>query len=174
MAVPAHDERDFEFCTKYALPIPIVIQPAQGELLTPEKLTQAFTEYGKLVNSGPYTGLSSEEALVKMTADAEDGGFGRGETTYRLRDWGISRQRYWGTPIPIIYCERVEWCPFRMSSCQCGCRLTWRLRARGSRRWRSMPEFVNVQLSEVRRCGAARDRYDGHVRGFVMVFPALS
>jgi leucyl-tRNA synthetase len=106
MAVPAHDQRDFEFCTKYKLPIPIVVQPANGPALTPETLKEASTEYGTLVNSGPYTGLSSEEALARMTEDAQARGFGKGETTYRLRDWGISRQRYWGTPIPIIYCER--------------------------------------------------------------------
>jgi leucyl-tRNA synthetase len=102
MAVPAHDERDFEFCTKYGLKIPIVIQPADDSA-TP---TQPWTEYGKLVNSGPYSGLSSEEAIAKMTADAEARGFGKGETTFRLRDWGVSRQRYWGTPIPVIYCQR--------------------------------------------------------------------
>nr|HEV7954024.1 leucine--tRNA ligase [Candidatus Acidoferrales bacterium] len=106
MAVPAHDQRDFEFCTKYKLPIPIVIQPDTGAPLTPGNLKEASGDYGTLVNSGPYTGLSSADALVNMTAAAEAEGFGRGETTYRLRDWGISRQRYWGTPIPIIYCEK--------------------------------------------------------------------
>ncbi|HLW99195.1 MAG TPA: leucine--tRNA ligase [Candidatus Acidoferrales bacterium] len=106
MAVPAHDQRDFDFCTKYRLPTPIVIQPLEGAPLTDTALKQASSEYGKLVNSGPYTGLTSEDAITKMTADADAHGFGKGETTFRLRDWGVSRQRYWGTPIPVIYCER--------------------------------------------------------------------
>ncbi len=106
MAVPAHDERDFEFCRKYKLPFPIVIQPNDGPPLTPGNQKKAFPEFGKLVNSEIYSGLSSDDALVQMAADAERKGFGRGETTFRLRDWGISRQRYWGTPIPIIYCDK--------------------------------------------------------------------
>ncbi|MDE3181172.1 MAG: leucine--tRNA ligase, partial [Acidobacteriota bacterium] len=99
MAVPAHDQRDFEFCTAYGLPIPQVIVPQEGP---PADLRQgAFVEYGRLINSGPYTDLGSEEAIQKMTADAEAKHFGEGTVQYRLRDWGISRQRHWGTPIPI-------------------------------------------------------------------------
>ncbi|HXE36659.1 MAG TPA: leucine--tRNA ligase [Verrucomicrobiae bacterium] len=106
MAVPAHDERDFEFCRKYSLPIRVVIQPTAGEPLVEEKMTAAFDEHqnGKLVNSGPYNGLSPDRAIAKMTAFAEQKSFGRGEVVFRLRDWGISRQRYWGTPIPVVYC----------------------------------------------------------------------
>jgi leucyl-tRNA synthetase len=106
MAVPAHDERDFEFCRKYGLPVRVVVQPSEGEPLVEEKMTVAFEEHqnGKLVNSGPFNGLSPDEAIVKMTAFAEQNGFGRGEVVFRLRDWGISRQRYWGTPIPVVYC----------------------------------------------------------------------
>jgi leucyl-tRNA synthetase len=106
MAVPAHDQRDFEFCRKYGLPIRIVIQPTQGEALVEEKMMVAFDEHqnGELVNSGPYNGLSVDEAIAKMTAFAKKKGFGHGEVVFRLRDWGISRQRYWGTPIPVVYC----------------------------------------------------------------------
>ncbi len=106
MAVPAHDERDFEFCRKYGLPVRVVVQPADGEPLLEEKMTAAFDEHsrGKLVNSGPYDGLSPDEAIAKMTAFAEEKGIGRGEIIFRLKDWGISRQRYWGTPIPVVYC----------------------------------------------------------------------
>jgi leucyl-tRNA synthetase len=106
MAVPAHDQRDFEFCRKYGLPVLVVIQPREGEPLVEEKMTVAFDEHqnGKLVDSGPFNGLSVDEAIAKMTAFAEKKSFGHGEVVYRLRDWGISRQRYWGTPIPVVYC----------------------------------------------------------------------
>ncbi len=106
MAVPAHDQRDFEFCRKYGLPVRVVVQPSGGEPLLEEKMTAAFDEHqnGKLVNSGPYNGLSPDEAIAKMTAFAEKKSFGSGEVVFRLRDWGISRQRYWGTPIPVVYC----------------------------------------------------------------------
>ncbi|HTV56111.1 MAG TPA: leucine--tRNA ligase [Terriglobia bacterium] len=104
MAVPAHDQRDYEFAEKYRLPVKIVIQPVQGRELRDNEMDEAYVEYGRLVNSGPYTGLTSEEAIARMTADAAVKGFGYGETVYRLKDWGISRQRYWGTPIPVIYC----------------------------------------------------------------------
>jgi leucyl-tRNA synthetase len=106
MAVPAHDQRDFEFCKKYALPIRVVVQPVDAEPLDPEKMTAAFDEHqrGKLVNSGPYDDLSVDEAILAMSAHAQAKGFGQRETIYRLRDWGISRQRYWGTPIPVVYC----------------------------------------------------------------------
>src|SRR5437764_2948346 len=108
MAVPAHDQRDLEFCRRYKLPVRVVVQPIDGEELVAEKIETAFDEpvQGKLVNSGPFNGLSPEEAIAKMTAFAEQKGFGCGETVYRLRDWGISRQRYWGTPIPVVYCTK--------------------------------------------------------------------
>jgi len=106
MCVPAHDQRDFEFAVKYGLPKPIVVQPSDGPALAEAQLKEAYIEYGRSVNSGPYSGLATEEAIRKMTADAETKGFGRAETTYRLKDWGISRQRYWGTPIPVVYCEK--------------------------------------------------------------------
>ena len=108
MAVPAHDARDFEFCRKYGLPIRVVVQPEGAEQFVPEKMTAAFDEHehGKLVNSGAYDGLSVDEAILAMSAHAQAQGFGQRETTFRLRDWGISRQRYWGTPIPVVYCPK--------------------------------------------------------------------
>jgi len=104
MAVPAHDQRDYEFATKYNLPIRKVIVPASPEVKAEEG--RAFEEPGILINSGTFSGLRSEEAMEKMAAYAKEKGFGEPSVTYRLRDWGISRQRYWGTPIPIIYCDR--------------------------------------------------------------------
>ncbi len=103
MCVPAHDQRDFEFCRKYELPIRVVVQNTENNLVA-EEMGQAYTEYGRSVNSGPYAGLASAEAIDKMTADAVTRGFGEGRTIFRLKDWGISRQRFWGTPIPIIHC----------------------------------------------------------------------
>jgi leucyl-tRNA synthetase len=105
MSVPAHDQRDFEFARKYGLAIRVVIQP-DGPELRGETLEAAYDGPGKTVASGPFSGLSPAEAIEKMTAHAEAKGFGRGTVTYRLRDWLISRQRYWGTPIPIVYCEK--------------------------------------------------------------------
>jgi leucyl-tRNA synthetase len=108
MAVPAHDQRDFEFCRKYGLPVRVVIQPVHGEKLDGATMTAPFEENvgGLLMNSGPYDGLAPDAAIEKMTADAEAGGFGEGTIIYKLRDWLISRQRYWGTPIPVVYCDK--------------------------------------------------------------------
>src|SRR5262249_18144101 len=108
MAVPAHDQRDFEFCRKYGLPIRVVVQRLTGEPLDAPTLTGPFEAHdvGQLVNSAPYNGRAPEQAIEKMIADAESRGFGKGTIIYRLRDWLISRQRYWGTPIPVIYCEK--------------------------------------------------------------------
>jgi leucyl-tRNA synthetase len=112
MSVPAHDERDYEFAKKYGIEIRQVIVPEESDKRV--RPTQAesgqelpFTTLnGKLINSGPFTGLSCEEAITKMSAFAEEHHFGEATVTFRLKDWGISRQRYWGTPIPIVYCEK--------------------------------------------------------------------
>ncbi len=104
MAVPAHDQRDFEFARKYQLPLTVVIQP-EGETLDPETMTEAWTGSGCLVNSGPFDGLDNEEAKEKIAAWLKEKGIGTSTVNYRLRDWGVSRQRYWGTPIPVIYCD---------------------------------------------------------------------
>jgi len=108
MAVPAHDERDFEFCRKYGLPVRVVVQPEGVAPLDGATMKAPFVDHGgaKLVNSGPYNGLGVDDAIVAMAAHATEKGFGQRETTYRLKDWGVSRQRYWGTPIPVVYCEK--------------------------------------------------------------------
>jgi leucyl-tRNA synthetase len=106
MSVPAHDQRDFEFARKYALPIRTVIQPASGERTPPgDRLPAATTEDGVTEGSGPFSGLASAEARTRMSAHAAQGGFGQATVRWHLRDWGFSRQRYWGTPIPIIHCD---------------------------------------------------------------------
>jgi leucyl-tRNA synthetase len=105
MAVPAHDQRDYEFAIKYSLPINPVILPENDEVPQPEP-GEVFEAFGILKNSGPFSSLPSAEAIEKMNQHAAEQGFGRGTMTFRLRDWGISRQRYWGTPIPVIYCPK--------------------------------------------------------------------
>lgn len=104
MAVPAHDQRDFMFAKKYNLPIKVVIQPEDYEL-DPEKMTRAYTEPGILVNSGKFNGMNNLEAIPEIQKYLEENNWGGKTVNYKLRDWLISRQRYWGTPIPMIYCE---------------------------------------------------------------------
>ena len=103
MAVPAHDQRDHEFCRALGLPVKTVVVPAGG-VAAPEDA--AYETDGVLVDSGPFSGLPSAEARARMMEAAEREGFGRRSIQYRLKDWGISRQRYWGTPIPMLFCER--------------------------------------------------------------------
>jgi len=108
MCVPAHDQRDFEFAKEYGLPIRIVIQPVGAiheSPLHPDDMKSAYEEPGVMVNSGEFSGLPSETGKEKVIEYVESKGIGKRKVNYRLRDWGISRQRYWGTPIPIIYCD---------------------------------------------------------------------
>jgi leucyl-tRNA synthetase len=121
MSVPAHDERDHEFATKYEIPIKQVIAPDDGHVdpvlqnragssgEPPQRDASGLpftTLEGKLIDSGEFSGLSCEDAIKRMSAFAEQHGFGKATVTFRLKDWGISRQRYWGTPIPMVYCEK--------------------------------------------------------------------
>lgn len=105
MAVPAHDQRDFDFAKKYDIPIKIVIQKPDHSLVL-EEMEEAYIEPGVIVNSAPFDGMESEAAMGAISKHIEEQGFGEIAVTYRLRDWGISRQRYWGTPIPIIHCPK--------------------------------------------------------------------
>ena len=108
MAVPAHDERDYEFAGKYGIEVKPVIKPNDGELDISE---QAFTEYGVLHNSGEFDGQTSDQAKVSITQWLENKGLGKQQINYRLRDWGVSRQRYWGCPIPFVYDKDGEATP---------------------------------------------------------------
>ncbi|MGD0267853.1 MAG: leucine--tRNA ligase [Candidatus Sulfotelmatobacter sp.] len=108
MSVPAHDERDYEFAKKYKLEIRLVVLPVstdQEETMTEPPLPFVAHD-GMLINSGPYSGMECADAIKTMSAFAEQNGFGKATVTYRLKDWGISRQRYWGTPIPMLYCDK--------------------------------------------------------------------
>ena len=108
MAVPAHDQRDFEFATKYNLPIKVVVHPDPDLGHASKTIDSAFEDYGRLVESGEFTGLTSEAALARMGEWVEKQGIGKRTVQFRLKDWGISRQRYWGTPIPMVYCDDVR------------------------------------------------------------------
>jgi len=103
MSVPAHDERDYEFAKKYGIPIKQVIAPPGS---APGAELPFTTLDGELIDSGEFSGLSCEQAIRRMSSYAEHHGFGKPTVTFRLKDWGISRQRYWGTPIPMVYCDR--------------------------------------------------------------------
>jgi leucyl-tRNA synthetase len=153
MAVPAHDDRDFEFCTKYGISIRPVIRPVDGALAVNPK--QAFTDDGVVESSGPWSGLHSEEARRKMSVHAEEKGFGKAAITYRIKDWGISRQRYWGTPIPVIHCPKCGIVPVPEN--QLPVVLPDRIEITGSGRspLENVPSFVNVACP---KCGAAAKR----------------
>jgi len=143
MAVPAHDSRDFEFATRYHLPIKVVVQP-EGQTLDGNTLTAAFEEDGVLDHSGWFSGLQAGEARRKMTADAKSRGIGQGSVQYRLKDWGISRQRYWGTPIPIIHCETCGLVPVPDSDLPVRLPDIVEFTGRGDSPLAHVPDFVNV------------------------------
>ena len=138
-----------------------------------ERLSEAFTEYGRLVDSGPYTRLTSEQALEKMAADAKAKGFGEPQTTYRLKDWGISRQRYWGTPIPVVYCEKDGIVP--VPDEQLPVRLPDNVTLTGQGQ-SPLAERAGIRehgLPEVRRARAPRNGHDGYLRRLLVVFLSL-
>lgn len=110
MAVPAHDQRDFEFAKKFNLDIVPVVD-SQNPEIDINNLTEAFVAEGTMINSGKYTGMNNKEAIEEITKDLEADGLGKAQVNYKLRDWLISRQRYWGCPIPMVYCEECGWVP---------------------------------------------------------------
>src|SRR5438094_1028159 len=184
MAVPAHDQRDFEFCSAYGLPIRTVIVPKDatdvGALLAAPSEggaspaptaaaassapTEAFVEYGRLVNSGPYTGLTSELAIERMTRDAEAKGFGKRSVQYRIKDWGISRQRYWGTPIPIVYCDACGIVPVPEADLPVVLPSNVKLTGQGRSPLAGAPEFVQTRCP---KCGGPARRETDTMDTFV-------
>ena len=212
MAVPAHDERDFDFANKFGLPKPVVVREAVqssplrvgkegrgfnaevgretqssqrrgqessgakariSELLMSdlkvrppkeEEATEPFVEYGVSVNSGPYSGLESAAAIELMAAEAEAKGFGKKEIVFRLRDWGISRQRYWGTPIPVIYCAKDGLVPVPDEDLPVLLPANPKLTGEGESPLATDPEFVNVKCP---KCGGSARRETDTMDTFV-------
>ena len=162
MSVPAHDERDFEFAQKYILPIRQVIAPVshgQGQV-EPVPATDgdqsrvmhsAFTDHGVLINSGQWGGKLSQGAIREMAQHAEAQGFGGPAVTYRIRDWGISRQRFWGAPIPIIYCDNCEMVPVPMADLPVVLPATAEFTGAGQSPLAGVPEFVNTICPKCKR-----------------------
>ncbi len=144
MAVPAHDERDFEFCRKYDIPVMPVVRPADGALGDGATMQQPFTEYGIVENSGSWSGLLSGEARKQMAAFAERERFGQVSVTFRLKDWGISRQRYWGTPIPIIHCPQCGMVPVPEQDLPVKLPLDVKITGQGKSPLEAVASFMNV------------------------------
>jgi leucyl-tRNA synthetase len=164
MAVPAHDQRDFEFCKQYGIAIRPVIRPVDGVLADAATMKESFPDDGVVEHSGPYSGLPSEEARRVMTAKAEADGFGKGAVTYRIKDWGISRQRYWGTPIPVIYCPKCGIVPVPEKDLPVVLPLKVPITGKGRSPLENVPEFINVKCP---KCGEPARRESDTMDTFI-------
>ncbi len=158
MSVPAHDQRDFEFAKKYDIPIKVVIQPPpeDGRTLVAEEMTEAYTEDGVLVDSGEQSSKTSAQARKDIAAAAAEEGSGGPVVNWHLRDWGISRQRYWGTPIPMIHCEKCGIVPVPYEDLPVSLPPDAPLTGTGEGPLAKVPEFYRVKCP---KCGgdARRD-----------------
>jgi leucyl-tRNA synthetase len=165
MSVPAHDERDYEFARKYKLDVRIVILPAGDPEETAVEPALPFTTMeGRLVNSGRFNGMSCTTAIKAMSDYAEKNGFGKATITYRLKDWGISRQRYWGTPIPMLYCEKDGIVPVPESALPVILPENVDITLTGGSPLGRVPEFVNTTCP---RCGGPARRETDTMDTFV-------
>src|ERR1700730_7259737 len=164
MAVPAHDQRDFEFAKKFGLPIEVVIRPDPDLEVAGAELEKAYVEYGRLVNSGEFTGLRSEDAIARMGEWVEKNGIGRRAIQFRLKDWGISRQRYWGTPIPMMYCDKCGIVPVPYEQLPVVLPKVTTFTGRGDSPLAQVPEFVNVACP---KCGGPARRETDTMDTFV-------
>jgi leucyl-tRNA synthetase len=167
MSVPAHDQRDFEFAKQFGLPIRVVVAPAGGETTEAGDLTEAFTfkdESGVAVNSGPIDGLPVPKAIETIIGIIEERGLGKGTVRYRLRDWLISRQRYWGTPIPMVYCDACGLVPVPEEQLPVTLPLDVPFTGREGNPLAKHEAFVNVDCPQ---CGSAARRETDTMDTFV-------
>jgi leucyl-tRNA synthetase len=162
MSVPGHDDRDFEFAKKYAIPIRRVIAPADPNVEEPE--LPFSSEVGVLVNSGEFNGLTCEQAQHKLQEVAAGKGFGEASITFRIKDWGVSRQRYWGTPIPMIHCERDGIVPVPDDQLPVILPEKIDITQQGGSPLSRVPDFVNVTCP---RCGGPARRETDTMDTFV-------
>ena len=161
MSVPAHDERDYEFAVKYGLPIVQVVRPEDETLAV---VLPFVSEDGVLTNSGEYDGLSYAQALKRLQEVAVEGGFGEAKVTFRLKDWGVSRQRYWGTPIPMIHCETDGLVPVPDDQLPVLLPEQIEITQQGGSPLGRVPEFVNVTCP---KCGGPAKRETDTMDTFV-------
>ena len=164
MGVPAHDQRDFEFARKYGLPVTVVIRPPEGDVPTGDGLTEAAASDGVLVNSGPYDGMTSDQARAKLNEEARRRRIGEATIQYRLKDWGISRQRYWGTPIPVLYCDKCGMVAEKYENLPVTLPKIKEFTGRGDSPLGQIPEFVNAPCP---RCGGPATRETDTMDTFV-------
>ena len=163
MAVPAHDQRDFEFAKKYGLGIEVVIDNPKGHL-DAAKMKEAYIEEGIMVNSGKFNGMPSQEAIEKIADYMEADKIGRREVHYKLRDWLISRQRYWGAPIPMIYCDKCGMQPVDEKSLPVLLPKKVKFKPTGESPLKNAPEFVNTKCP---KCGGSARREIDTIDTFV-------
>lgn len=163
MGVPGHDQRDFEFARKYDLPIKAIIEPASGPLV-PGSMSEAYTGAGKMVSSGKFDGLDNETAKKEVTAELVKQGAGEATTQYRLRDWNISRQRYWGAPIPVVYCEHCGMVPEKDENLPIELPLDAQVRPDGRSPLPETPSFVEAICP---KCGRPAKRETDTMDTFV-------
>jgi leucyl-tRNA synthetase len=165
MSVPAHDQRDFDFAKKYDLPVKVVIMPEEtsspgkgGCGRVPSDIAEAYEDEGVLVDSGRFTGMQSGTAKKKIVEFIEEQGLGKAVVNYKIRDWGISRQRYWGTPIPIIYCDRCGVVPVPEKDLPVILPEDVRITGKGSSPLLESPDFLHAECPKCR--GSARRETD--------------
>jgi len=163
MAVPAHDQRDFEFAKKYGLPIKVVVHPL-GKSIKEEEMEKAFEEDGILVNSGQFSGLHSSVAREKIAEFIREKGLGRKVINYKLKDWGISRQRYWGAPIPVVYCKTCGIQPVKEEELPIVLPEKVKISGEGESPLKSVPEFVKTSCP---KCGGYAERETDTMDTFV-------
>ena len=164
MAVPAHDQRDFEFCNKYGVRILPVIRPVNGVLPDVTTMKEASGDYGMVENSGEWSGKVSADARREMAAHAEANGFGKAAITFRLKDWGVSRQRYWGTPIPVVHCKTCGVVPVPDDQLPVLLPKQIEITGRGRSPLEEVPEFFNISCP---KCGSAARRETDTMDTFV-------